>query len=203
MSQPAYGLERIPLEDIPLTEMQSRFVEEYIKDSSTIQSAAIRAGYSISTASSAGSKLMSDPRVRKLLQEASKQAFKTVGVTAEKVIQELWKIAGANPGDVITINQEGDPEIDPSRLVGEVLVTTVSGNGKKVKSVTAKTVKPADKVAALAHLAKLLNMIPKEEIAVKHEFSLADMVSRSFDPPPSDSTQVIDAVSGRNLGPSD
>jgi phage terminase small subunit len=177
-----YGLERIPLEDRPLTPMQLRFVEEYIADSTTIKAAAIRAGYSISTAQESGSRLMADPRVRLLLKNAQDTVCQKFGITAERVIQELWKIAGANPGDIVNVDTDGEATVDPSKLVGEVAITTVSGNGKKVKSVTAKTVKPADKIAALGHLTKLLSMVPKEEISVKYDLSFADMVAKSFDP---------------------
>ena len=56
----------------PLEPMQLRFVTEYISDSSSVKAAAIRAGYSIDTASQQGSRLLADPRVQSLINEANK-----------------------------------------------------------------------------------------------------------------------------------
>lgn len=164
-----------------LTPMQMRFVEEYVSDSTSITKAAIRAGYSIKTAYASGSNLMGDPRIQKYLQDAQDRAADKLGITAEKVMQELWKVAGANPGDIVTVNDLGETDIDSTKIVGEVSVTTVTGgNRPKIRSVTSKTVKPADKIAALSQLAKLLNMFPKQEIEVKTQFSFAEAVLSAY-----------------------
>lgn len=182
----AYGIR----DERPLTAKQMRFAEEYIKDPSSMKQAAMRAGYSIHSAEMGVSRLMSDPRIQKIIRDAQDQAAKKLGITAEKVMQELWAVAGANPGDVITINSEGETDVDPTKIVGEVSITTVTGgNRPKVKSVTSKTVKPADKIAALNTLAKLLNMFPKQEIELKTEFSFADAVLASIPTP-----EIIDTT---------
>lgn len=161
-----------------LTPMQMRFVTEYVADSSSIKAAVIRAGYSPNNASEKGCALLRDPRIKKLLEEARQQAVKSLGITTERVLQELWKVAGANPGDVVQVNEDGETQVNP-RGAGEVAVTTIDGNGKKVKSVTTKTVKPADKVAALDKVAKILNLFPKEE-KVEVELSFADLVQKAI-----------------------
>lgn len=163
----------------PLEAMQLRFVREYIADSSSTRAAMIRAGYSIDTVDQAGSRLLKDPRVQKMIQDANTIAAKSLGITAERVLQELWKIAGADPGDVVTIEDDG-ASIAP-RSAGELTVTTISDNGRKTKSVTAKTVKPADKINALEKIAKITNMFPKEDKEIKVELSLTDLIEHSME----------------------
>jgi phage terminase small subunit len=167
--------------------MQKRFLTEYILDSSSGRAAAIRAGYSINSASDLASKMLKDPRVSKALQEANALAVKSLGLTAERVLQELWKIAGANPGDVVSLDSDGEGHIDLSGAA-EVSVTTVSGGSKKVKSVTSKTVKPADKVSALDKVAKIMNLFPEKEKEVKVTLSLTELIEASMPTAPA-STQ--------------
>lgn len=164
----------------PLEPMQIRFVSEYIADSSSTRAAMIRAGYSIDTADQAGSRLLKDPRVQALIAEANQKAAAGLRINAERVLQELWKVAGANPGDTILIDVDGEASIDP-KAAGELTVTTVSGGEKKVKSVTAKTIKPSDKLNALEKIAKITNMFPKEEKEIKVELSLTELIEQSME----------------------
>lgn len=179
----------LALTEKPLNPQQVRFVSEYLSDSSSGKAAASRAGYSIHTASDQASRLLKDPRVIRMLEEARSQAMKTLGITAERVMQELWKVAGANPGDVVTLNEEGEADIDP-RFAGEVAVTTIGGKDKKVRQVTSKTIKPSDKIAALTTIAKIGNFFPNEA-EIKINMSFADMVAQSIKP---DDSQVIEGT---------
>lgn len=163
----------------PLNEKQQRFVSEYLQDSSSITKAAIRAGYSIHTAQEQGSRLLQDPRVQRIINDARQQAVENLGISAERVIQELWKVAGANPGDVITMTPDGDLDIREG-AAGELSVTTVSNGDKKSKQVTQKTVKPADKIAALSQLVKIMQLVPEKEKEVKVNVSLVDLVEASL-----------------------
>ena len=167
--------------------MAVRFVEEMIKDGSSQKKAAIRAGYSIETASQEASRLMKDPRVSKLMADANKKAVEVVGITAARILQELALIAFARPGDVIKLNQDGEAEVDLQGLGkdnasgAEVNISTVSSGDKKSRAVSVKTVKPADKVAALVTIAKLSNFFPKQEIEVTGKLTLADLIAQSFE----------------------
>lgn len=172
----------------PLSPMELRFVEEMIKDGSVQKKAAIRAGYSIDTASQAASRMMNDPRVQNMISEANKKAVEVVGITAARVLQELALIAFARPGDVIKIGDDGEADVDLKGLSNdkssgsEVSISTVSGaGGKKSKAVSVKTVKPADKVAALVTIAKMSNFFPKEQIEVTGKLTLAELIAQSFD----------------------
>jgi phage terminase small subunit len=177
----------------PLEPMQIRFVNEYIADSSSTRAAMIRAGYSIDTADQAGSRLLKDPRVQALISEANKKAADGLRITAERVLQELWKIAGANPGDTVLIEEDGEASINP-RAAGELTVTTVTGGDKKIKSVTAKTIKPSDKLNALEKIAKITNMFPKEQAEVKVELSLTDLIERSMEELPQPSAPQLEIL---------
>lgn len=172
----------------PLSPMELRFVEEMIKDGSVQKKAAIRAGYSIDTASQAASRMMNDPRVQNMIEQANKKAVEVVGITAARVLQELALIAFARPGDVIKIGDDGEADVDLKGLSNdkssgsEVSISTVSGaGGKKSKAVSVKTVKPADKVAALVTIAKMSNFFPKEQIEVTGKLTLAELIAQSFD----------------------
>lgn len=172
----------------PLTPMQMRFVEEYVKDGTSVAKAAARAGYSVKHASASGGRLMMNPRIKALITEANERGVKELGLTAALVLQELWKIAGANPGDVVTIDSEGEATVDP-RKGAELAVTTVSGDSKKVKSVTVKTVKPADKVAALIKVGQYLGMF-KDKVEVSGSVSLTDLIADSYREKPTATSEV-------------
>ncbi len=123
---------------------------------------------------------MADPRIQEAISDGFKASADSLGITPERILQELWKIAGANPGDVVMLDENSEAIINP-KLAGELTVTTVSGGEKKVKSVTSKTVKPSDKINALTQIATLTNMFPKED-SIKVELSLTELIERSMEP---------------------
>lgn len=175
----------------PLSPMAQRFAEEFIKDSSSSKKAAIRAGYSIDTAAQIGSRLLQDKRVRKLIKDSQKKGAEICGITAARVLQELALIAFAKPGDVVSVNSEGEAEVDLNGLSrdkaagSEVQVNLLDSGGRKSKSVSVKTVKPADKVAALTQIGKHLGMF-KEQVEVNHTTTLKDLIDASFKDEPLD-----------------
>jgi len=168
-----------PLEETPLTDQQLRFVEEMLLDPSSQTGAAKRAGYSISTATQAASRLMADPRVKESLRIAQETRAKSMGISKERVLQELARIAFADVGDQVTVNEEG--EFDLSKLKGtssEVVVNTISGKSGKSKAVTVKTVKQADRLAALVKLGQHLGMFKDNEVSV--HLTLDKLVEQSY-----------------------
>ena len=176
--------------DKPLSPMAFRFVEEYLKDSTSVgagKKAAIRAGYSIDTSKVAASRLLADPRVVKLIEQSQKKGLEICGITAARVMQELALVAFAKPGDIIRTDADGEATVNlldlskDSASGVEVNVSTITSGDKKSRAVSVKTIKPSDKIAALTTLAKLGNMFPKQEIEVSGKLSLADLISQSFD----------------------
>lgn len=167
------------IKDNPLSEMALAFVQEYISDPTNATAAAKRAGYSIDTAREQASRLMADPRVKKLIQESLDKAISKIGITAERIIQRYWKIASADPGDIVTFNEEGEAVVN-SNVVAEVSVTQMGGKDqKKVHSVTSKTVKTSDQLKALDSLADIMNLKPEKKTQ-EVNMSFAQLVEASI-----------------------
>lgn len=97
---------------MPLTLKQSRFVEEYLVDLNGKQ-AAIRAGYRSATAEAQASRLLRHVGVRVALENAMKARSERTEVTADRVLNELAKIAFSNMKDYWP--QPGE-RVDLSRL---------------------------------------------------------------------------------------
>lgn len=72
----------------PLTPKQQRFVQEYLQDHNGTQ-AAIRAGYSESTARQQGSRLLTEPRIQAAVRAGQKKVAKKAEVTVDSLMAEL------------------------------------------------------------------------------------------------------------------
>ncbi len=83
-----------------LTDRQDRFCEEYLIDLNGTQ-AAIRAGYSVGSAGSIASELLTKPNIRARIDTAMAERSRRTGVNADRVLRELGRIAFLNPADVI------------------------------------------------------------------------------------------------------
>lgn len=119
-----------------LTDLQERFVEEYLKDSNASQ-AAIRAGYSEKTAYQSGYRNMKNVEVvnrlnerRKEIEEQLRQQFSMDAVEARKIMFHIMKSkdapehvrlaaakdfldrAGYKPVEKQDVNQSGDIGIE-------------------------------------------------------------------------------------------
>ena len=75
-----------------LTEKQKRFCEEYLIDLNATQ-AAVRAGYSEKTAFSIGVENLRKPLIQEYLQRLMQERSERTKVSADKVLQELERIA--------------------------------------------------------------------------------------------------------------
>lgn len=152
-----------------LTAKQQRFVQEYLIDHNATQ-AAIRAGYSAKTAKSIGQENLTKPDIADAIAAAQKAVVEKVGVTAERVREELAKIGFANSDDYLT----GDPS-EPSislplgdrvkmAAVAEVTVESFKdGKGEGARDVRRVKYKLHDKRAALVDLGRDLGMF-KERV---------------------------------------
>lgn len=178
----------IPKEDRPLSALQIRFVEEMILDPSNVTKAAKRAGYSISTANEAGGRLMMDSRVKKMISTAQDTRAKAIGISSERILQELAKIAFAEAGAEIRLTEDGDLDMQSLKnQIGEVIVSAQTGRNKS-KATSFKTVKIADKVSALVKLGQHLGMF-KQEVEVSGKLSLEKLIEDSFSTEETEATQ--------------
>ncbi len=148
-----------------LTPLQERFCQEYVIDLNATQ-AAIRAGYSKKTAYSQGQRLLKNVEVQGRITRHQKRLEVKTGVSAERVINELAKVAFANIKSVLS---EGNEIKDISQLPDEIGAVVESiqsdirhdsgdseGYTEKVK------VKFHSKLAALNDLGKHLGIFEKD-----------------------------------------
>ena len=83
-----------------LTAKQQRFVDEYLIDLNATQ-AAIRAGYSTDTAMEQGYQLLQKTSVSNAVSQAMAHRSRRTGITQDRALRELAKVAFVNANDVI------------------------------------------------------------------------------------------------------
>ena len=141
-----------------LTAKQQAFVREYLIDLNATQ-AAIRAGYSPSSAGESGCENLTNSKIKDEIDKAMAIRSKRTGITAERVLQELARIAFFDSTVVANVNGRGSVELMPTDMLGaddraciaEISETTTKDGGS-VK------VKYHDKLKALDILAKHLKL---------------------------------------------
>lgn len=75
-----------------MTPKQSAFVQQFLVDKNATQ-AAIRAGFSAKTASSAGERLLRNVEIRNAIERGMADIASRLGITAERVLQERSRLA--------------------------------------------------------------------------------------------------------------
>jgi phage terminase small subunit len=148
-----------------LTPKQARFVQEYLIDLNAAQ-AAIRAGYSAKTARVIGHENLTNPDIAAAIEKAMAERAERTRLTADWVVDELRKLAGANMADYMRSTPEGDPYLDFSSLtrdqtaaLAEVTVEDfVDGRGEDARAVKRVKFKLHDKRAALVDLGRHLGL---------------------------------------------
>lgn len=131
-----------------LTAKQKRFCDEYLIDLNATQ-AAIRAGYSSKTANEQGARLLANVSVQEAIAKATAERSKRTGISQDRVIQELARIAFVNPQNVINpkdASVKADATEDDLACIQSVKVKTMDGaKGKSVE----REVRLNDKMKAL------------------------------------------------------
>ncbi len=142
-----------------LTPKQAAFVEEYAIDRNATQ-AAIRAGYSKRAARQIGDENMSNPAVAAAIAEARADRSKRTGITADRVLHELARIAFFDirkafheDGAMKPLSELDD---DTAAAIAGIEVVNQFEDGENVG--TLKKIKIADKLVALDKLARHLGM---------------------------------------------
>lgn len=143
-----------------LTPKQQRFVQEYIIDLNATK-AAIRAGYSAKTADQQGPRLLGHPEIAKGIAAAQKKIADKAGITAERVLQELGRLAFADPRQLFDADgkllRPSELSDDAAAALASIEVVTRKAGEGEVEYV-AKT-RGWDKNAALLTLAKHLKLL--------------------------------------------
>lgn len=143
-----------------LTPKQACFRDEYLIDLNASQ-AAIRAGYSTKNTSSIAAQLMSKTKVRNAIAREMAARSRRTGITQDRVLRELARVAFVNPSDVIdfdTATVLKDASEDDRAAIASVKVKTIpcGDDGDGVE----REVKLNDKIKALDLLGKHLGLYP-------------------------------------------
>jgi len=140
-----------------MTPKQARFVEEYLIDLNATQ-AAIRAGYTAKRADAIGYENLLKPEIQQAVQTAMRERSAQTGITAERVLREIARIAFADPRRVMSWGPVGVVVRDSSELTDEeaAIVSEVSETRKD--SGGSIRIKLNDKLAALEKLARHTNV---------------------------------------------
>ena len=140
-----------------LTAKQKCFVDEYLLDLNATQ-AAIRAGYSVRNADKIGPELLGNPRVSDAISEKMAERSRRTGISQDRVIQELARVAFVNPQNVIDTEtgriKPGASEDDLACIQSVKVKKTETARTKTVE----REIKLADKMRALELLGKHLGM---------------------------------------------
>ena len=97
---------------MPLTDKQTRFVAEYLIDANATQ-AAIRCGYHAQTAHVQGSRLLRNVKVKAAIRRAQARTLGKLELTAERVLQELARVAVLDRGYVPFRSARDAPDFAP------------------------------------------------------------------------------------------
>lgn len=131
-----------------LTARQEQFIKEYLIDLNASQ-AAVRAGYK-GDPNTVGPRLLADVGIRSLVDQAIARRSETVGVTAERVLLELERLALFDIRKIFnsdgTLKRVVDLDDDTAAAIMSVEMVEIGTDGRLAIS---KKFKAADKKGAL------------------------------------------------------
>lgn len=164
-----------------LTPKQQRFVEEYLTDLNATQ-AATRAGYSARTANEQGSRLLANVSVRFAIETAQQERSRRTGITQDRVLQELARIAFFDLRRLYRDDGslKGMHELDDDAaavLAGVDVIESKGGDDERPVAEFTKKVKVPDKVAALALAMRHLGML-KDKLEHSGEIGIRSLAER-------------------------
>lgn len=143
-----------------LTAKQKRFVDEYLVDLNATQ-AAIRAGYSKKTAQEQSARLLSNVMVQQRVQDQMKAREQRTGITQDRVLQELARIAFFDIRKLYntdgSLKRPDELDDDAAAVLSGLDVTEMGGNDGPVTFT--KKAKVFDKTAALTLAMRHLGML--------------------------------------------
>lgn len=162
-----------------LSPKQQRFCDEYIIDLNATQ-AAIRAGYSVKTAQEQASRLLSNVMVQAQIDQLKKARAQATGITAERVLQEIAKLAFFDPRKLL--NEDGTPkkinELDDETAMAVAGIDIVTKGNDDVGFADIMKIKLADKGQNLERLGRHLKLFT-ERIEVTDASDLANRVKEA------------------------
>lgn len=124
----ALGMKNITPTNLTLQEL--RFCDAY-EVLNSAEKAALSSGYSARSARTTGPRLLRRPAIAAELQSRSARKTAKAENLQDKVIAELSKMAFANIEDLITVDEEGLPQVDFTRATRDQLASVTSVSTKK------------------------------------------------------------------------
>lgn len=169
----------------PLPTMWEHFCQHYV-----VHGSALRASKDLKMSRTTADKLIHDPRIAKRIQEIQAEHFADLGITAERVKAELARVAFASAAGLF--DEEG--RLIPVHELPDDVAATITGIDVEVQQkmrkdddgnlvaedVVTKKIKRADKMAALALLARHFKIVGAEDDGVNQlATALADRLNRA------------------------
>lgn len=145
-----------------LDEKRCRFCEEYLVDLNATQ-AAIRAGYSPTSAKTTGSRLLAHVDVKARIAKMREAQVERTGISADMVIKELAKIGFAIATDAIQIVGGKVKVIDTARLTEDTKAAISEIKQTITREGGSLGIKFHDKKGALELLGKHLGIFREED----------------------------------------
>jgi phage terminase small subunit len=161
------------------TPMQRLFIEAYLV-SRNLTKAAIAAGCKERSAHAVGWKWFNTTKIRAEIEARLASTFDRYAITSDRIIRELAKIAFANIGDFIAVQDGGSAIVDFGTATREQMASlksveiderTIDGGAPGVRKVK---ISMGDKRQALMDLAKIARMLPADRH--EHSGSIAHVV---------------------------
>lgn len=160
------------------------FAREYVVDLNGTR-AAIAAGYAVKAAAQAASQLLRNPKVERLIDQLHSKRASKLDLTAEKLDEETARLAFANMGDYVKIDENGKPQginlanitKDQWAAVHEIREDTTGGIGDgERKQILRTTLKLSDKTRNLELLYRRLGLL-QDNVKVSGLEGLADKLA--------------------------
>jgi phage terminase small subunit len=175
------------LAQLPL--QQQDFVRELLSDPEQNRTKAYQRAYNCSeaTAPAAGSRLvLKSPRIDAAIRAGKALLGHKLDITAERVLEEIAKLAFANPADYFTIQEDGSAFVDLSALtrdqaaaIAEIIVDEyVEGKGEDTRNIKRVKIKLVDKGVNLERLGRNLKLFT-DKLEVSGLEQLAERIRKA------------------------
>ena len=154
--------------EFQITDRMKKFVDEYLIDFNATQ-AAIRAGYSESTANEQGSQLLARPDIRELVAEGQKEVMARTQTFQDSAVDELKIVGFSDLADFLTVKADGIVEQKPFdeltkeqtkciKKIKQVVRSTHAADGSLLHQTATLEIELHDKLKALELLGRHLGM---------------------------------------------
>lgn len=165
-----------------LSPKQLRFCQEYVIDNNGTK-AAIRAGYSQSTAKEQASRMLTKVNIKKLVKKLKNGIANNNNITAEMVRDELAKCGFSNLQDYITdensiLDLSKIPRDQAAALQAIKVTETITIVDKKPVTRRETSFKLSDKIAALEKLGRHLGIFEKDNKQKESRISLVNDIPK-------------------------